>query len=520
MKINSRLIVFSFLILLLVSLIGVVSAKNVVKENTPLPIALLPDQTFLIDIQDGESDLVFLDFDVQVRQSGNHYYYKLGMLSETDCNEIEGYSEPIHSSQNIVEDISLLPDGDVRLCLLGVKVKGDVIVYGQGLDNPTVYEWYKDTSYAVPPELFNIFGPTGILVNQNPEISWEEAVGADSYDLTIASDSSCLLAVQSYPDLTSTSKVLTTSLADGDYYSCVTAKNFYGSTEASNNGLAFSVDVTPPDAFYILSPIGTIDDNTPEVNWEIAAGATSYDLIISTLSDCSVATQEFLDLSATSQVLAELADNTYYTCVTAKDDVGNSIDASNNGVSFVVDTIPPFKHLIFATEVLTNIGSGPDSGFPNFYGIDEADYICTISAWDAGYVPDWNGVDIFYKALLSDESVDARDHITVVGPIYNMNGDLIAYDATDLWDGDIQNPIAYDENGNVITGDLDVWSGSSLNGTWNTGSCGNHWDIQDDFYEGTNGILSLSNEFWFDGASSVCTGAAHLYCVSPPIAVE
>lgn len=64
-----------------------------------------------------------------------------------------------------------------------------------------------------------------------------------------------------------------------------------------------------------------------------------------------------------------------------------------------------------------------------------------------------------WQVIGSTASVSAFNHIggNFTTPIYNLNGDLVASGASDLWDGGLQNAIGFDQNGdaratNVLTG--------------------------------------------------------------------
>jgi hypothetical protein len=125
-------------------------------------------------------------------------------------------------------------------------------------------------------------------------------------------------------------------------------------------------------------------------------------------------------------------------------------------------------HLIFATSFQTDIDTDTSvpPATPFFGGLAAADYAVTYTAWAAGMLPDWNFADLAWHAVLSTNGHNAKDRISVQGPIYNTHGDLIANDANDLWDGSIANPVGYDEIGQLITSDFGVWTGTKPDGTW------------------------------------------------------
>ncbi|HYW81065.1 MAG TPA: hypothetical protein VE890_15900, partial [Thermoguttaceae bacterium] len=92
---------------------------------------------------------------------------------------------------------------------------------------------------ALPPSDFSITGPSGLMANSTPTVSWQAANGAEAYDLVISTDAAGMVAVQTHENLTATSRVLD-PLPDGDYFALVTAKDAVGNrTPAANAGLAF-----------------------------------------------------------------------------------------------------------------------------------------------------------------------------------------------------------------------------------------------------------------------------------------
>jgi hypothetical protein len=150
------------------------------------------------------------------------------------------------------------------------------------------------------------------------------------------------------------------------------------------------------------------------------------------------------------------------------------------------DTIPPglnpgdVYHRAFVTSASYIVEAPiypPDPGA--FSGLAGADFQVTQAAYDAGLIPDWNGIDIVWHAILSDETINAKDHVAITGPVYNMQNELIATDAADMWDGSLIHAILYDELGQPHTGvDSAVHTGSTGFGTRIPGETANSWTNQ------------------------------------------
>ena len=184
--------------------------------------------------------------------------------------------------------------------------------------------------------------------------------------------------------------------------------------------------------------------------------------------------------------------------------------------------------LIFATSFPTSVDTShsvPPS-IPDFGGFDAADWIVTFAAFNAGLpAPDdvpwlqgWNGEELVYKAVLSNEFVDARDRIGLEGPLYNTAGELLAADAAELFSTGVRTPIAYDERGNLITSGFDVWTGSNGFGIWNGFSCGD-WDEPTSAMLGEIGAVNATVSNWITAGTRQCHLNARLYGISPVLTV-
>lgn len=585
--------------------------KDAAQALSNKPLAVVRSAGFLRDIADGQSDREKLNLSLKGLNRANVYAFKVGEADTTNCNVAQGYSSfrPISSRQRLQADLSELADGGVKLCIVAAQRRGWRIK-GKDFSRVTVYEWQKGTPVMDPPapfaitgptglidgqlpsvtweqstgatfydvaiatdascsdsvasfenvddltvitatplatgtyfscvtakndeglttaatnnglqfdvdvtapEAFSVVGPTGNLTDNSPLVEWQAAAGAETYDLTLASDAGCTNAVLSQAGLTDTT-FQTSSLADGAYFVCVTAKDDAGNmTLATNNGLGFTIDTMPPSAFAILGPLGETGDNTPEVQWEASSGAISYDVTVASDSSCSVVI-ESATTTTTSFEASELADGTYYTCVVATDDFGLTTEATNNGAEFTVSTAPALTHTVFATSIQTNLttSTAVPPSLPTFGGIEAASWICTLRAFSAGLFTGWNGQDLVYKAILSDGTRDARDWVGFQGAIFNTNGDLVANDSADFFDGQLITPIGFDESGNAIAaGDDRAWSGVDVGGTFNTLGCGN-WDLTG---PSVTSASSASSTSWLAGPTLQCNNdSARLICASP-----
>ena len=79
---------------------------------------------------------------------------------------------------------------------------------------------------------------------------------------------------------------------------------------------------------------------------------------------------------------------------------------------------------------------------------------------------------IFNAWVLSPSSNFDRSHDTI--PYYLIDGTLLANDWADLTDGDIQNPINMDENGDIVPASARAWTATSSEGSAQVNDCG-YW---------------------------------------------
>lgn len=136
----------------------------------------------------------------------------------------------------------------------------------------------------------------------------------------------------------------------------------------------------------------------------------------------------------------------------------------------------------------------------------------------ANSVTELAALSVNWTAIASTSAVDARDNTntnpaTATGaPIYLLDGvTMLANDNADLWDGDIDNPLNIDENGNVIPG-TQVWTGTTTDGS---GNLGNELGSANPI----TGASSLSNFFWITITSHPRTSSWRLYAISDTITI-
>lgn len=217
-----------------------------------------------------------------------------------------------------------------------------------------------------PPKSFSISKIITPTTDTKPKFEWNGTTGDGTFHFTLASDSECKSVVIDEPKLEVTAYTLSTPLADGTYYICVSATDASGNIRrATNSGSAsIVIDTTPPPEFVITGPTAT-NDQTPTISWEKADTAVSYNIAISAVSTCEnpVATGEKITENNYA-VTSSLNDGTYFVCVSAFDSLDNKRIATNSSelaittggtpFQFKIDTVPPGAFSIATMSTPTN----------------------------------------------------------------------------------------------------------------------------------------------------------------------
>ena len=104
--------------------------------------------------------------------------------------------------------------------------------------------------------------------------------------------------------------------------------------------------------------------------------------------------------------------------------------------------------------------------------LDIATYNAFVDS-EAGLLSQDGNTDLTWKAIASTPSTDARDNtgtanLSDATPIYDLQGLLVAAGNADLWDGYINSPIKYTQNGTIIVDE--ILTGSFADGTGQVGN--------------------------------------------------
>jgi hypothetical protein len=112
---------------------------------------------------------------------------------------------------------------------------------------------------------------------------------------------------------------------------------------------------------------------------------------------------------------------------------------------------------------------------------------------------------------------NAKNRLDIEAPIYNTQGELIATDAADLWDGAIDHAVKYNEFGVYdIQSYFDAWTGTYADGTWTGYSAGDWNDLS---MIADVGSIIADNDLWIAFSGAPSSGKTQLYNLSPVLTV-
>lgn len=192
--------------------------------------------------------------------------------------------------------------------------------------------------------------------------------------------------------------------------------------------------------------------------------------------------------------------------IDAESDTSNDASAIEDGLpgtncksdmdcdhSFCVGTT--CVHRIFVTSKRYNADLG---------GLEHADQKCNQRAAAAGLGGDW-------KAILSTKTKDARAHISLNAPVFNLDKEEIAKPGSKLWSGTVHKSITYGENLNGLG--RTPWTGTKSGGTHATGNSCRDWRSTMGSDQAVVGNSMTTASGWLDNTFVQCDEKHALYCI-------
>lgn len=176
--------------------------------------------------------------------------------------------------------------------------------------------------------------------------------------------------------------------------------------------------------------------------------------------------------------------------------------AGCSGVSETASDITPSSGVISQTIFVSSTTNEGSLG-----GVLGADVFCNNSALYSGRSGNW-------KAVMSSNALDAKSRISIQGEVRNTNGDKVADNSADFWDGTLDSPVRYDEYGVSVGLGAGVWTGSKNTGLKDTTDRCLNWTVASGGQNSASIGLAESNAgTWLKAAVEDCGLSFHLYCI-------
>jgi len=209
---------------------------------------------------------------------------------------------------------------------------------------------------CTPPAVPTLISPTNGSYTSNitPELNWDPSTDAVSYTVEYADNSGFTSSIV-VTGITDTNYTMPT-LAENTWYWHVKAIDLATNESAYSSDWSFTVDTTPPAVPTLAAPAdgGSINDNTPALDWHPATGASTYTLEYADNSGFTGSTV-VSDIADTTYTLPTLTDGDWFWRVKAIDQALNE-SVYSTAWSFTLDTSAP--------DVPT-LASPPNGGYIN-----------------------------------------------------------------------------------------------------------------------------------------------------------
>ena len=432
-------------------------------------------------------------------------------------------------------EISLWPDGGATNTASGAGMSWDppgyltpgtayswqVIVSSIG-GSATGPVWTFTTRAAIAPDAFASLAPANEAVDvvADTPLSWETAGGASGYEVYLWPE----------PDSEPVAPSATTTAISWDppgdltpdtaYSWKVVATNQYGST----TGTVWTFTTVPviPGTSSALSPTNgaTAMPASISLSWTTAVRAAGYEVYFWSDSEIEPASPSATTLSTVWSPGGLQHTTTYHWKVVATNDYGTAA-----ADQWTFTTAGP---LVAPGALLAPTGVNPGTGLPWAPGdkyhlafvtrgttqatsSDIADYDQFVNTEAqlpgsavAGYAVTW-------FVIGSTLSANAADHALISAPVYRLDGELVATNKTDMWDGSLVAAINHDQY--VDAWAPNVWTGSTSAGIVNSSR-----------YFGASsvrfGSAGSTDYHWMDLLNmSVNTGYRPVYALSEPLMI-
>jgi hypothetical protein len=263
---------------------------------------------------------VVLDVDVSGGGS-THYKYKVGLASTTTCSSATGYSAEIAIASHIVDDVSLLADTTLKICVITRDTAGNWM----SVSAAESYTWEKDTT-----------APTATLSGTPSSLSNATTLDitvsdSDTYEYKYAVTTAANCVGASYSAYRLKSVHITDTLGSDDTYRvCVISRDEVTNEQATATEYSWSKDTTAPNAAALtLTGTPASPSNTTTLGVTVNGADIAYykyKVGAAASTTCSSSTSYSAEVVRTTGItssISGLADASLTLCVWGRDSAGN-----------------------------------------------------------------------------------------------------------------------------------------------------------------------------------------------------
>lgn len=305
-------------------------SKNVIKDVIPPAAALASPPASVNNLSSIASSVINTDT--------YQYSYKIGSASTVDCANAAGYSAFQSSSSSMSENLSALPDGNYKMCVVAKDRSGNI----QSYSSATVYTWTKDTSVPTvvltnTPAVLTKLNTTNITVGGAGVVQYKYKYGLSNIDCAVDTSYSTDINISS-------SIALTLGLGDGTYKLCVVGKNNAGTWQSLNSATTYSwvIDQTAPSVS-ITSPASNTYSNSSSIsvnsNCSENGVAVTFKIVDSASNQVTSSSVCSAGSASASLNVSSLVEGSLTISSSQTDGAGNT--GSSNSLSIVRDVTGP-----------------------------------------------------------------------------------------------------------------------------------------------------------------------------------
>lgn len=338
---------------------------------------IIPPEIILTSVPTGKTNLVSLGVTVSPKPDlGKNddlekYQYKVGKSLEIECDENIGslfsvggnkYSSSKLVGDQIVDNITSIVDGEIKLCVLGIDKAGNI----QNFSDAKEMTWVKDTQ----PPIVNLSSlpsnPTSalkldvIVSDRDGASSLDNEITYYKYKFGVKANIDCSSTTGYSNYNLVTSRITDTIAGNGSYRLCVIGKDIAGNLQNTTEATVYEFDKNSSEPSIRFDQV--INPRDDEINLTVISNgspdAVSYQYAILSGSSCANAIYS-ADILIATKIIANIsasADGDYILCAKGKS-ASDVQQSSPIYLTWTRDRTPPSASS-FVVDIANNSSDG------------------------------------------------------------------------------------------------------------------------------------------------------------------